>query len=251
MASYLPVLTFHMIDDKPSVLSYSPELFKRFMDKLHRRGYRTINLTDAVEILSKGRPFPEKSFVLTFDDGYSSVFNEAFPILEKYGMSATVFLAVGGSNVSGPNNRLLSLNGTEMLLWREIRDMRDGGIDFGSHTLTHPDMTRLDRTGIEYEIRKSKEIIEDYLGKAVSSFAYPYGKYDKKSIEITQRYFNCACSAELGLLTKESNPYALERVDTYYLRSEKLFGLMFTDLFPLYILLRNIPRRIKRSVDGR
>jgi len=251
MASCLPVLTFHMIDDKPSVLSYSPELFKRFMDKLYRRGYRTINLTDALETLSTRKPFAEKSFVLTFDDGYGSVFNEAFPVLEKYGMSATVFLAVGDSNVSGSNNRLPSLNETEMLLWREIREMRDGGIEFGSHTLTHPDLTRLDRTGIEYEIRKSKEIIEDNLGMPVSSFAYPYGKYDEKSIETARKYYDCACSAELGLLTKESKPYALERVDTYYLRSEKLIDLMFTDLFPLYILLRNIPRRAKRWVYGR
>jgi peptidoglycan/xylan/chitin deacetylase (PgdA/CDA1 family) len=251
MASYLPILTFHTIDDKSSVLSYSPGLFKRFIDKLYRRGYRTINLTDAVEKISSRKSFAEKSFVLTFDDGYGSVFDKAFPVLEEYGMSATVFLTVGDSTVSSSISRLPSLNGTEMLRWREIREMRDLGIDFGSHTLTHPDLTRLDRNSIEYEIRRSKEIIEDNLGIPVCSFAYPYGKYNAETIEVAQQYFVCACSDDLGLLTKESKPYALERVDTYYLRSERLFDLMFTDLFPLYVLLRGIPRRIRRSVGGR
>jgi peptidoglycan/xylan/chitin deacetylase (PgdA/CDA1 family) len=251
MASYLPILTFHMIDDKSSVLSYSPGLFRRFMDTLYRKGYRTINLTNVVEKICIGKPFAEKSFVLTFDDGYASVFEKAFPVLEEYGMTATVFLTVGDSNVPGSNNRLPSLNETRMLGWSEIREMRVRGIDFGSHTLTHPDLTRLGRTSIEYEIRKSKEIIEDNLGTPVSSFAYPYGRYNDESVAAVQQYFLCACSDELGLLTKESKPYSLERVDTYYLRSEKLFDLMFTDLFPLYILLRGIPRRIRRALEGR
>jgi peptidoglycan/xylan/chitin deacetylase (PgdA/CDA1 family) len=251
MASYLPILTFHMIDDKSSVLSYSPELFRRFMDKLYRRGYRTLNLTNAVEGICTGKPFAERSFVLTFDDGYASVFEKAFPVLEEYGMTATVFLTVGDSNVSGSNNRLPSLNETRMLGWREIREMRIRGIDFGSHTLTHPDLSRLDMPSIEYEMRKSKEIIEDNLGMPVSSFAYPYGKYNEDIIEAVQQYFICACSDELGFLTKESNPYSLERVDTYYLRSEKLVDLMFTGWFPLYVLLRGIPRRIRRTVEGR
>ena len=128
--------------------------------------------------------------------------------------------------------------------------MRDRGIEFGSHTLTHPDLTRLDSSGIEHEIRKSKEIIEDFLGMPVSSFAYPYGRYNEESMEAVRQYYDCACSDELGLLTQKSRRYALERVDTYYLRSENLFKLLFTGLFPIYLLLRNVPRRIKRSLGG-
>lgn len=250
MASYLPVLTFHMIDDEPSVLSYSPYLFKRLMEKLNLREYRTMKLTDAVEAASAGKPLPEKTVILTFDDGYGSVFDRAFPVLEEYGMSATVFLTVGDSDAPGPDDSLPSLNGARMLRWREIRDMRDRGIDFGSHTLTHPDLTRLEGAGIEHEIRKSKEIIEDFLGIPVSSFAYPYGRYNEGSMEAVRQYYDCACSDELGLLTQKSRPYAVERVDSYYLRSESLFELLFTGIFPTYVLLRNVPRRIKRSLGG-
>jgi len=250
MVDYITILTFHSIDDSRSVISFSPELFRHSMEKLYRNGYRTLRLSDAAELIRERRPFQDKSFVLTFDDGYRCVYDEAFPVLEKYGMTATVFLTTGGSNNAGPDDRLPRLGEREMLSWGEIKVMRDSGIEIGAHTLAHPDLTALDTAEIEREVRGSKEVIEGILGSRVSSFAYPYGKYDSRSREIVGRYFGCACSDGLGLLTRESELYALERVDTYYLRGEKLFGLMLTKSFPLYVLLRGIPLAIRRGLGG-
>ncbi len=249
MSSCFPVLTFHKIDESPSVISFPPELFGNFMEKLTRNGYRTLGLTDAVEYLHRRAPLPEKTFVLTFDDGYRSVFSDAFPVLKRHGMSATVFLTVG--DPSGPGGRMPPLNGSEMLSWSEVLEMREAGIRFGAHTLTHPDLTRLGTEKAEYEIVKSKEIIEGVLGEPVRSFAYPYGRYDERSIGIAGRFFDCACSDELGLLTPESNRFALERVDAYYLKNERLTGLMLSGLFPYYVRLRNVPRKILRGLGGR
>lgn len=251
MADYLPVLTFHRIDDSLSVISFRPELFRRSIEKLHRNGYRSVRLSEAAELIRERKPFPEKSFVITFDDGCRSVYDEAFPVLNKYAITATVFLTVGDSKKSGPDDRLPPLGGSEMLSWGEIRKMADAGIDFGAHTVTHPDLTAIERAAIEYEIIVSREIIEDNLGVPVLSFAYPYGRYDERIIEIAGHNFACACSDKLGLLTAKSRLYALERVDAYYLRGERLFDLMLTKSFPLYILLRNIPRTIRRRFGGR
>lgn len=248
MAASLPVLTFHALDERQSVISFSPELFRRAVEKLYENGYRTISLAEALESLNRGGPFPDRSFVITFDDGYRSVFDEAFPVLEKYGMSATVFLTVGDDTKPGADKRLPSLNGLHMLAWKEIKEMQKGGIDFGAHTLTHPDLTTLPFDSVEYEIRKSKEIIEDALGTAVPLFAYPYGKYDDRSLEVAGSCFLGACSDRLGLLTCKSGLYTIERVDAYYLRSERLFDLMLTRFFPLYIQACSIPRRIRRAV---
>lgn len=249
MSSYIPVLTFHKIDETPSVISFPPSLFESFMEKLIRNGYRAVGLTDAVENLYRGAPFQEKTFVLTFDDGYRSVYSEAFPVMKRHGMSATVFLTVG--DPPGPGGRIPPLNGSEMLSWAEVTEMREAGIRFGAHTLTHPDLTRLGTEKIEYEIVKSKEIIEGVLGEPVRSFAYPYGRYDERSMGIAGRLFDCACSDELGLLTLESNRYALGRVDAYYLKDERLSGLMLSGLFPYYVRLRNVPRKIRRRLGGR
>ncbi|MEW6144361.1 MAG: polysaccharide deacetylase family protein [Thermodesulfobacteriota bacterium] len=251
MADYVPILTFHAIEDSRSVISFRPELFGRFMGKLHRNGYGTLRLSDAAGLVREGKPLPEKSFVITFDDGYRSVYDEAFPVLNKYSMTATVFLTTGGSARAGADERLRPLNGREMLSWGEIREMKDAGIDFGAHTISHPDLTKIETSEIENEMTGSKKIIENKLGASVSSFAYPYGKYDARSLEIARGNFECACSDELGLMTMESGLYALERVDSYYLRRETLFGLMMTKSFPLYVFLRNIPRAMNRSLRRR
>lgn len=251
MNPYVPVLTFHKIDENPSVISFPPGLFASFMEKLYRNGYRTVGLTDAVDNLYRGGSPPEKTFVLTFDDGYRSVFSQAFPVMKRYGMSATVFLTVGEPSEPRSGGRIPRLNGSEMLSWAEVTEMRDAGFRFGAHTLTHPDLTRLGTEKIEYEIVKSKEIIEGVLGEPVRSFAYPCGRYDERSMGIASRFFDCACSDELGLLTSESKRYALGRVDAFYLKNERLAGLMLSDLFPYYVRLRNVPRSIRRRLGGR
>ena len=247
MASSMPVLTFHALDYSPAVTSFSPQVFQHGMSKLHDSGYQTLSLLEAVDYLHQEKPFPERSFVITFDDGYQSVFNEAFPVLKRYGMSATVFLTVGERKSLKHADRLPSFEGRSMLSWGEIREMLCSEIDFGAHTLTHPDLTRLPLEQKEIEIRESKAIIEDVLGTPVPCFAYPYGQYDNRTLEIVKRHFACACSNELGLINRGSSLYALKRIDAYYLRTDRLFNLMLSSFFPLYIRTRSIPRMIKRT----
>jgi len=221
------------------------------MAKLHESGYRTMSLLEAVDRLRQGAPFPDRSLAITFDDGYQSVYDEAFPVLQRYGMSATVFLTVGERGATATVGRLPSLEGRSMLAWREIREMHRWGIDFGAHTLTHLDLTRLPSGRIETEVCDSKAIIEDALSAPVTCFAYPYGRHDRQSREIVEHHFACACTDRLGLLTVDSDPYALERADAYYLRTDQLFDVMLTRFFPGYIRARSIPRRIRRAVQQR
>jgi peptidoglycan/xylan/chitin deacetylase (PgdA/CDA1 family) len=251
MASSLPILTFHAIDNLPSVISFSPQVFRRGMTRLHESGYRTLSLLEAVDCVHQGKPFPDRSFAITFDDGYQTVFDEAFPMLQQYDMSAIIFLTVGEKKMSNPADRLPSLEGRSMLSWAEIREMERWGIAFGAHTLTHPNLTRLSLKQIEVEICDSKTIIEDALGVPVNCFAYPYGLYDHRSREIVHRHFACACSDKLGFVNTGSDFYALERIEAYYLRTDRLFDVMLTRFFPWYIWARSIPRGIRRTIQCR
>ena len=251
MATRFPILTFHAFDDTPSVISFSPRLFQRGIARLHEGGYRTLNLMEVADYVRRGAPFPDRSFVMTFDDGYASVYGGAFPVLQHYGMSATVFLTVGEKPATSPHASLPSLNGRSMLNWQQIRKMHRGGIAFGAHTLTHPDLTRLSPERLAVEVRDSQSIIEDALGAPVTCFAYPYGRYDRRSRDVVQRHYACACSDRLGMIHGGSDLYALKRVDAYYLRTERLFDLMLTGLFPWYIRARYIPRWIRRAVQLR
>jgi len=247
MSACLPVLTFHHIDDSPSVISFPREVFRKGIRKLHERGYQAFSLSEAADFLHRGDSFPDRSFVLTFDDGYQSVYKEVFPILNRYGMRATIFLTVGKRETAVMGeNRLSSLDGRVMLSWGEIREMQRAGFEFGAHTLTHADLTRLPLNQAKSEIFDSKEIIEQALNARVSSFSYPYGHYNDHIREMVQEHFDCACSDRLGMISHKSDIYALERVETYYFRTDRLFHIMLTRLFPWYLLARSIPRQFRR-----
>ena len=247
----LPVLTFHSIEDTPSVISFAPRVFLRGLTKLHEHGYQALALAEAAARMGRGDAVPERSVVLTFDDGYKSVYDEAFPILKRYGMSATIFLTVGTDRAQKSSRRLPTLCGRPMLSWGEIREMARCGMSFGAHTLTHPDLTKLSPDRISMEILESKSIIEDALGLPVACFAYPFGRSNRQSREIVKSHFACAVSDMLGLLSAESDPHAIDRIDAYYLRTDRLFHLLLTDIFPWYVLGRRALRRARRAVAWR
>lgn len=251
MTGFIPVLTFHSLDDERAPTSFGPELFARGIETLARSGYRTLTLAEAASLAASRRPFPERSFVITFDDGYRNVFDCAFPVLSRHSFTATVFLTAGTGEATADADRLPHLFGGEMLSWGEIREMKKSGFDFGAHTLTHPDLTRLSRDDAAREMTASRDAISRALGAPVTTFAYPYGRYDDACAGIAAAEFACACSDELGLLTASSNLYAIPRVDAFYLRSERLFGLVRSPQLPLYLLLRNVPRTLRRRLAGR
>ncbi len=244
----LPVLTFHALDERASVISCRPRVFREGLARLRARGHRAIRLEEAVACLRERRPLPSRAFVLTFDDGFQSVYAEAFPALREHGLTATVFLTVGAGD--GAGDRRPAFEGRTMLSWPEIREMQAAGIEFGAHTLTHADLTRLSAPEIEAEMSGSKARIEAALGAPVASFAYPFGRYDRRSRELAERHFSCACTDTLGLVTARSDPYALARVDAYYLRTPRRFALMTTRAFPWYLRARNLPRRLRRALTA-
>jgi len=123
MAVRLPILTFHDIDERPSVISFSPDVFKFGMGRLREEGYKTISLSRIVECIRKAEPFPDKAMGVTFDDGYRSVYEKAFPVLRSNGMTATVFLTIGDRKTRPLQERLPSFGGREMMSWPEILEM--------------------------------------------------------------------------------------------------------------------------------
>lgn len=248
MANRLPILTFHSIDRAGTIISFSPEMLRQGLATLHARGYISIALPRALAHIRRGEPFPKRSFVITFDDGYRSVYQEAFPILRQYGMTATVFLTVGRTAGKRVNGRIPPLHGRTMLSWQEICAMHAAGISFGAHTLTHPNLTRLSQDAMRAEIHDCKAVIEDELGAAVDSFAYPYGCWNAQVKQVVEECFECGCTDELAMIDMTSDPYALPRIDGYFLRSKKMFDLMVTRVFPFYIKSCNFIRANRRAI---
>ena len=172
-----PILTYHQITEEdpptdPYRMAISVSQFERQMSYLHDHGYHCLSLTELLYTAGDTSFRRKKAFILTFDDGYADFFKNAYPILRRYGFTATVFLVtdfVGGqSDWDGDK-------GSPMLTWEEIKGLHEDGISFGSHTCTHPWLTHLSGEQIWHEFTTSKERLEAKLGQEIHLLAYPYG----------------------------------------------------------------------------
>lgn len=247
----LPILTYHSIDSSGSVISVAPEVFRWQMKSLNKAGYNVVSLNNLVDSLIDEKPLIAKTVALTFDDGFRNFYTAAFPVLEEYGFKATVYLVTdycGKRNeweAASPNIPL-----SDLLNWNEIRKLNDYGIEFGAHTLTHPDLTRITIAQAKREIFESKAKIEDEIGSAVKSFAYPYGKFNDSVRSIAAENFRAACSTNLGKARRKSDFYSLERIDAYYLSNARIFNSLSSTGLDSYLQLRQWLRTAKKLVGG-
>lgn len=169
----VPVLMYHSISDIPERVSHpyfqtttDPATFRRHIEWLAGNGYRAISLNKIEEELARSVRENQKPFVITFDDGYRDFRENACPVLKRFDFTATVFLPTGYIG-----QKLME---KECLAWEEIRDLQAEGIEFGSHTVSHPKLHGMSQASIQKEIHDSKTAIEDATGNPVSVFSYPY-----------------------------------------------------------------------------
>jgi peptidoglycan/xylan/chitin deacetylase (PgdA/CDA1 family) len=173
----IPILMYHSVSNTGDDQKHpyyqtvtAPDVFARQMQLLHENGYRVLDLGEALVQMQASRDTSTRAAVITFDDGFRDFYRNAFPILDRFGFSATMFLPT--AFVGGKSAR--DFKGRECLTWEEVRALRRAGVQFGSHTVTHPQLQSVEVDNIRHELRASKQAIEDELGETVKSFAYPY-----------------------------------------------------------------------------
>lgn len=242
----LPILNYHSIDRSGSVISVSPETFHQQMALLNSFSIRVIPLREVISHIRERRPLPPKSVALTFDDGYRNIYEVAYPILQDLGFPATVFVIAGRI---GRDNRWLGqpidIPTMDLLDWDQIREMTQNGIDFGAHTMTHPDLSQISPRQAVDEVMRSKSVIRDQTGKDVHSFAYPYGTQTASVRDIIRELFDGACSTQLACVKLRSELYALPRIDMYYFSRSDRFRMFGTAQFARYLQWRNILRSVR------
>lgn len=210
------VLMYHNIgvppkDGKLRGLYVTPFMFRFQMWYLKYAGFKVIQLNDVLNF-TKGGNNDRKMVALTFDDGYQDFYDNAYPVLKKYGFSATVFLV---SDLIGKENLwdYKELNIKKALLgWDSIREMSANRIVFGSHTKTHPFLGKLSAKKMEDEIVGSKRALEEMLKLPMELFCYPYGNYDDKVIAIVKRAgYKGAVTTKRGSVHIGDDPFELRR----------------------------------------
>ena len=249
------ILTYHSLDDSGSVISISPQAFAEQMQILHDLDMKVVPLSNIREVLG-GTNDSRPLIAITFDDGFRNIYEHGFPILQRYGFPATVFLVTDycGKTNDWPGQPL-HMKRYPLLTWDEIREMSKGMIEFGSHTQTHPDLTMLPTHRVDEELLGSKRKIEDTIGRPVDLFAYPYGTFDDAVRNVAQSHFGLSCSTFLGFVGRQSDLFALERLDMYYLRQPIPFERLLSKEMDLYIQfrrgLRNLRNRVPKWLRGK
>ena len=217
----VPILMYHSVSDDIGSRMHpyyqtttTPEIFAAQMQYLYTNGYRACTLDQAINHLNGTVPAPGNPVVITFDDGYADFYRSAFPIMNQYGLTATVYLPTAFIG-----ERAVRFLQKDCLTWSEVRELREHGITFGSHTVTHPRLRELNAGAIKKEIVDSKNAMEGKLGCAVDSFAYPYAfpqtdtEFKRMLRELLQEAgYRNGVSTIVGRAGRKSDPLFMERL---------------------------------------
>ncbi len=214
------VLMYHMVSEpkepRDARFACPPKLFEKHMAYLARHGFQVVSLEQVYTALSNGHSLPEGSVAVTLDDGYADNYENAWPILERYGIPATVFLV---TNAVGFTNQWMEGRGfsrRRMLSWAQVREMSERGVSFGSHTVSHPRLTELSEAHVMEELTGSRRALEDKLGKPVLSFAYPFGLVNETVRQAVARAgYGLACSTRSGFNRHGTDLLLLRRIEIY------------------------------------
>lgn len=199
----VPVIMYHKVDGNSATsrLSVSPESFEKQMRFLKNQRYNVVKLEDLADIIRKNK-IPPKTIAITFDDGYESNYTNAFPVLKKVGLHATIFI-------------IPALVGTEGYLnWNQIIEMSESGfVGIGSHTMTHPWLPTQPVQKLDPEIRDSKIAIENRLNKEAAAFSYPLGGFNKDVREkVAQAGYKIAVATNPGKKYPKHDIFAMKRL---------------------------------------
>jgi peptidoglycan/xylan/chitin deacetylase (PgdA/CDA1 family) len=184
-----PVLCYHKIERRRElgVTRLSPRKFAAQVTALARAGWSALSLHDFSAIVAGQRAAHEGELLITFDDAYRGLRDYAFPVLRDAGFGATCFVITA---YAGRLNRWdVAYGGRRFahLTWRDIDRWHARGIDFGSHTATHPRLPWLDDRQLGAELIASRQALEATLGVAVSAIAYPFGSAGVRETEAAAR----------------------------------------------------------------
>lgn len=232
------VLCYHSIHPSLPFASATPELFQQHLRWLSAHcevvPLRALH-TDTRPPSSRAKPV----VAITFDDGYEDNYTHAFPLLREARMAATIFLTTGLIDADPGVIRTfcdlyeVAPEAVIGLSWPQIHEMRQGGMEFGAHTHTHPNLSFIRAARASTEIRRSKDILEDHLREPIVSFAYPFGRwgihFDARTVDaVAELGFERAVAIQYRGVRPGDSPLRIPRFavtnDTVDILAAKVYG---------------------------
>ena len=228
----IPVLLYHSISNDNSPMSLNINFFENQMKYLKNNGFQTVDFNEIDPNLKS-----KKQIIITFDDGYKDILNNALPILKKYNFKATSFFV---TNLIGQNNswdvKKKSYKKKEIMNPSDILQWISSGMHIGSHSHNHVDLTKISEEKLLYELEFSKKFLEDKFDNKNNIFCYPYGKVNENVHYHTKKFYSKA-------VTTNRSRYSLKRHNTHLIPRIDM-GKNFSS-FKLYLKLETIYEDIK------
>ena len=218
---YPRVLMYHMVREhikgaKFNKLRVKPIQFEKQIAWMKSEGYTFVTMQTLVQNWGK---HPEKTVALTFDDGYLDNLTNALPILKKYDVPATIYVVVDRHDRDWSTYKKAHHNSGELMREKKLSNeqlmelVESGLIEIGSHTITHANLNLLDDILCEQEMRNSKEQLQTITGQSINSFAYPFGIYSERDVEVAKKigYTNAVTTIE-GIDGNNPDMMQLQRI---------------------------------------
>lgn len=207
---HVPILMYHRIarhrPGMPAItrrLTVDPRVFAAQMAWLNRNGFRTITQRELFDALLHGRRLGPRPVLVTFDDGYQNVLLNASGVIERYGMRATAYVITSR----------ISHDDSVFLRWGQLRVLEQRGIEIGSHSVTHRDLSTLPDAALRAELARSRKTLERALGHPIQSLAYPFGSFDARVLRVArQAGYVLAVTTRGGFEQSAGAPLELRRL---------------------------------------
>lgn len=199
----IPVLMYHSVMyEKGNELRIPKEKFYEQMKYLKDNGYTTLTLDELYDFLVNSKPVPDKSIVITLDDGYVDNYTNAYPVLKEFGFKATIFVIT--CTVDTDSSYLTS---------GELKELEANGIQIEGHTVKHDELNKLPYSAQLKTLTDSKKFLDNLLNKDVKYMAYPFGNYNADTIKAAKEAgYKMIFTTMAGWANKKDGIMTLNRV---------------------------------------
>jgi len=191
----------------------TPNAFSAQIKWLAMRGYVAISLDQLLAFRHGAAGLPRRPIIITFDDGFRDCVGHVAPVLRAHSFTAIFYLVAG---LMGQASRwLMAERGIELPLidWATARQLVDWGFECGAHSMCHPRLADLPAADCNAELRRSRELLEQQLGRPIWHMAYPFGSFNQCVRTIAAEVgYRSACSVKIGLATTRDDPLTLRRI---------------------------------------
>lgn len=213
----IPLLLYHSVASDPSrrfaPWAVAPDRFEAQITRLADEGYTTVTVAELVRrVYERAEPLPPRSLVITFDDGFADFHGAAWPVLDRHGFTATVFVTTGYIGRTAGWLARLGEGNRPLMNAAQLAEIATAGIECGAHSVTHAQLDAVPHARARREIAASKQALEAIVGP-VQSFAYPHG-YHSQTVRgyVRAAGFSGACACGDGAAGPAGDRWAIPRL---------------------------------------